>query len=81
MRMGPWQALGNVLLVGEGNLSFANSLLKIPNAQITEMTATTFEKENNVSDDTRQNAQKLQGNGALVLHGVDATQLGSVLIN
>ena len=40
IRFGPWQGLGNVLLVGEGNLSFAKSLFRHPTAHITHMTAT-----------------------------------------
>ncbi len=74
-RLGPWQGLGDALLVGEGNLSFAKSLLSQPTAQITHMTATTYEKERNVSDNARQNALYLKQCGVLVIHGVDATNL------
>mgnify|MGYP002713193696 CR=1 FL=1 len=75
IRLGPWQNLGDTLLVGEGNLSFAKSLLSQPAAQITHMTATTYEKERNLSDEAQQNASLLQRYGALVMHGVDATHL------
>ena len=61
--------------MGEGNLSFAKSLLRQPAAQITHMTATTFEKEKNLSDESIQNAHALKCAGAFVLHGIDATHL------
>lgn len=41
-KLEPWRNLGNTLLVGEGNLSFAKSLLFLP-CGIASMTATTFE--------------------------------------
>ncbi len=50
MRLGPWQNMGDILLVGEGNLSFAKSLLRHPSAHVTHMTATVFEKEKKVSE-------------------------------
>lgn len=75
IRLGPWQGLDDTLLVGEGNLSFAKSLLPQPAAQITHMTATTYEKEKDLSDEARQNAAPLQRCGALVMYGVDATYL------
>lgn len=75
IRKGPWQNLGHVLLVGEGNLSFAKSLLKIDGNQITHMFATTFENSRDLSDEALQNAQLLKCNGAQVLHNVDATKL------
>ncbi len=75
MRLGPWQALGDVLLVGEGNLSFAKSLLKIPTAHITYMIATTFESEKNLPDGAAENAQNLKCCSAKIMHNVDATHL------
>ena len=75
IRLGPWQNLGDTLLVGEGNLSFATSLLSQPAAQITHMAATTYEKERNISEETRQNASYLQRCGTSVMHGIDATHL------
>lgn len=74
MRNEPWQNLGDALLVGEGNMSFAKSLIN-KSAQITHMTATTLEKENSLTDEAHQNASALQRQGAIVLHGVDATKL------
>lgn len=75
MRRGPWQELGDILLVGEGNLSFAKSLLCQPTARITHMIATTYETEKNLSDETRQSVADLRRHGATVMHGVDATHL------
>ena len=75
LRIGPWHALGDVLLVGEGNLSFSQSLLRLPSAQVMRMTATTFEKERDLNDETMNNARDLKQRGVLVLHDVDATKL------
>ncbi len=79
MRLAPWQALGDTLLVGEGNLSFAKALLRLPATAITHMTATTYEKGRDVSDETSFNAYELKRLGALVLHDVDATKLNKSL--
>ncbi len=75
IRLGPWQALGDVLLVGEGNLSFAKTLLKMPAAHITHMIATTFESEKNLPDGATKNVQIIKCNGAQIMHNVDATHL------
>ncbi len=75
IRLGPWQALGETLLVGEGNFSFAKSLLLLPAARITHMTATSFEKENDFNEETASNVRDLKRLGTLVLHNVDATRL------
>jgi len=78
MRYEPWQQLGDVLLVGEGNMSFAKGLLDMP-AQITQMTATTFEKEKDLTEEALKNANHLKQSGALVMHGIDATKLDTSL--
>lgn len=75
IRLGPWHSLGDVLLVGEGNMSFAKSLLNMPAVQVTDMTVTTFEKEKILSDDTINTANILKQCGANVIHSVDATHL------
>ncbi len=75
IRTGPWQGLGDTLLVCEGNMSFAKSLLALPTAQITHITATTFEKEKDLSDETIENANLLKRVGAFIIHDVDATKL------
>ena len=79
IRLGPWCYLGDVLLVGEGNLSFAKSLLSMPASQITHMVATTYEKPRMLSGETVMHAQALQRCGAYVMHGVDATKLNEAL--
>lgn len=75
MRLGPWCHIGDVLLVDEGNLSFAKSLLTLSETQITHMTATTYEKPRTLSGDAIRNAYKLRQCGAHVLHDIDATKL------
>jgi len=75
IRLGPYQNLGNTLLVGEGNLSFAKSLLSFPATRITSITATTFETERQLSNETKINALWLKQTGANVCHGIDATKL------
>lgn len=77
-RLAPWQNLGETLLVGEGNLSFAKSLLSLP-CGITSMTATTFEKQKDISVETKDNATILHCHGATVYHGVDAARLNDRL--
>jgi hypothetical protein len=66
---------GDLLFVGEGNLSFALNIAKMPTVNASRMTATTYEKENDISDLTRQNAKSLRAMGARVNHGVDAACL------
>ncbi len=75
-RLEPWQNLENTLLIGEGNLSFAKSLLFLP-CGITHMTATTFEKQKELSNETKDNAVLLNCHGATVYHDVDATRLST----
>jgi hypothetical protein len=79
MRIGPWCALGDVLLVGEGNLSFAGSLLRLPQAGVTHMTATVFEKNKDLSEETINNAQAIKRCGGEILSAVDATKLEQAL--
>lgn len=75
IRMGAWHGLGDVLLVGEGNLSFAKTLMTLPQTGETRVTATVFEKERNISDETAKNAQSILHKGGEVLYGVDAIRL------
>lgn len=75
IRFGPWQGLGDILLVGEGNLSFAKSLIRQPISQINYMVATTYETKKNTSDEAQENASDLQQLGANVIYGVDGTKL------
>lgn len=75
----PWKDLGNVLLVGEGNLSFAKSILNMPALGVSAMTATTYEGERSLSDEGKANARQLQRMGAIVMHNVDAANLDDAL--
>ncbi len=71
----PWKNLGNVLLVGEGNLSFAKNLLNASSSGITGMISTTYEAERSLSDEGKTNANFLRCRGAVVMHNIDATYL------
>jgi 25S rRNA (uracil2634-N3)-methyltransferase len=66
---------GDILFVGEGNLSFALHIAKMPAVNAAKVTATTYEDEKDISDYTRQNAKVLRIAGAWVEHGVDAANL------
>lgn len=68
-------ASGKTLFVGEGNLSFATSLLGRKGIISDNITATTFEIESELSEKGRNNAQFLSSAGARVLYNVDATKL------
>ena len=81
LRAESWVNLGSVLLVGAGNLSFARSLLNKPMTSIESAIATTFEAQRNLFDETLRNASLLRCCGVRVIHRVDATRLGSGLIN
>ena len=70
-------ASGKTLLVGEGNLSFALALAKHPSINARKIIASTFEGNNNLSEEAIANAEKLKSLGALALHNVDATKLSS----
>lgn len=70
-------ASGRTLLVGEGNLSFALTLAKHPSINARKIIASTFEGNNNLSEEALANAEKLKTLGTLALHNVDATKLSS----
>ncbi len=72
-------ARGRTLLVGEGNLSFTRSLANSPNVITNKLVASTFEKTDDLLEETIANATVLRGMGATVLHGVDATSLSKTL--
>jgi hypothetical protein len=69
---------GKILLVGDGNLSFAYSLMSKPKLNPKNITATIFEKQLEISDETSNNASKLRSKGFRVLYGVDAGKLGAI---
>jgi 25S rRNA (uracil2634-N3)-methyltransferase len=67
--------IGDLLFVGEGNLSFALNIASMPSVNAAKVTATTYEDERNISDDTQQNAKALRTMGAWVEHGINAMNL------
>ena len=68
-------AAGSVLLVGEGNLSFTESLITKNRIRPTKLTATTFSNPHQLLPSTLERANKLNSVGVQVMHGVDATEL------
>lgn len=66
---------GNALLTGEGNLSFAISLLRKSPTSGSHVTATTFEAESSWAGQTTKNARTLRQYGASVRGAIDATRL------
>lgn len=72
-------ALGDVLLVGEGNLSFALALARQSGPYTRRIFATTFERAQSLQSEARRNASYLRALGAQVAHGVDATKLEASL--
>ncbi|XP_018081402.1 ferredoxin-fold anticodon-binding domain-containing protein 1-like [Xenopus laevis] len=67
----------NILLVGEGNFSFSVCLCDLSRGRF-HITATCFEAEDKVCRQTLawNNVQHLRERGAVVVFGVDATDLG-----
>jgi len=72
-------ASGRCLLVGEGNLSFARSLLNFQRVSPSKIVATTFERLNSLSEETITNAKYISGKGVVILNGVNARKLGVAL--
>lgn len=79
----PFKASDRILLIGEGNFSFALALLQHPPAPLDHLlpanitaTALDTEKECNAKyPDAEENVRVLREKGAQVLFGVDATKL------
>ncbi len=69
---------GKILLVGEGNLSFAASLASRAGRLASKIVATTFEAETEWQTQTADNAKRLRRYGAVVRGAVDATKLEEV---
>lgn len=78
LHLEPWIYLGDTLLVGEGNLSFAKTLLDRPMACVSRMIATTYETSQNLSNRAIKNSDYLQWKNAIVLHDVDAMHLEKI---
>ena len=68
---------GRTLFVGEGNLSFTLSIANTPLITPNRLIATTFESETELSEEAKENADKLHKMGATVIYGVDATKLST----
>ena len=66
-------SLGSTLFVGEGNMSFANCIIE-HNAAIKTI-VTVFEKEKDLTSQTKSNADELYRKGAKVFYEIDATNL------
>jgi len=68
-------AEGKTLLVGEGKFSFSYSLTKKQRINPKNLVTTTFEKENELSDEAINNIEKLKAADVLILYKVDAMNL------
>jgi hypothetical protein len=69
-------ASGKVLLVGEGNLSFTEANLNLNRNIPSNVTATIYEKEEDIKDEsTLRRAEELRNRGVNVEYDVDATRL------
>ena len=79
----PFRPSDNILLIGEGNFSFAVALLQhpptplahLPSANIVATAYDTEEECYSKYPDAEQNVRVLREKGAQVLFGVDATRL------
>lgn len=71
-------AKGKTLLVGEGNLSFSLSLAKKQRIIPTNILASTYEKERELSPEAKANAAALTRRGAKVIHGVDSAKIAGI---
>ena len=67
---------GRILLVGEGNLSFAQSLASQEGRSPASITATDLTPEEQADADALKRARALRQRGVTVEFGVDATKLG-----
>ena len=71
--------MGNVLFVGEGNLSFALTMSCKPRVPTSSILATVYEAEQDLTDTAYNNARKLLKLGCSVKTGVDATRLSDTI--
>ena len=71
-------AKGSALLVGEGNLSFSLALTRKKRIDPSNLTATTYEKERDLSSEAAANAVKLKSLGVRLLYGLNSSQIGAV---
>lgn len=71
--------MGSVLFAGEGNLSFAMAMSHEPRVPISSNLATVYEAEEDLTNTTYDNAQKLLKLGCNIKTGVDATRLSDTI--
>lgn len=71
--------MGNVLFVGEGNLSFALTMSSKPHVPTSSILATVYEREETLTDMAYDNARKLLNIGCSVKTNVDATNLSDTI--
>ncbi|KAJ7292939.1 hypothetical protein C8J57DRAFT_1267621 [Mycena rebaudengoi] len=82
----PYRATDKILLIGEGNFSFARSLIKDAPAELEELppsniTATAYDTEQQCYEkypEAEEIVEELKARGVEVLFAVDATQLGKI---
>ncbi|KAJ7492251.1 hypothetical protein FB451DRAFT_1217591 [Mycena latifolia] len=82
----PFRATDRILLIGEGNFSFARALVVDPPAELEHLparniTATAYDTEQACYEkypDAEEIVRELRAGGIEVLFGIDATQLGKV---
>lgn len=72
-------AMGQTLFVGEGNLSFALSIVRNERINPYYITATTYETLSVLTTETKRNASALRELGAIVAHNVDGANIGRTL--
>jgi len=75
----PWSQLGKTLLIGEGNFTFANSIIMMLELGISNLTATALEAENKLDEETKAAIEEIQQTGGAVILGVDAAKLSDSL--
>lgn len=69
--------IGDTLLVGEGNFSFALSIASSKNLSANNLIATCFEREGETTEETKKNIKNLKDLSIRVLFNVDCTKLAN----
>jgi 25S rRNA (uracil2634-N3)-methyltransferase len=84
----PFRPTDKILLIGEGNFSFARALVCDPPPELASLppnsvTATTYDTEEECYEkypDARDIVASIEAKGVEVLFGVDATKVGKVRV-
>jgi 25S rRNA (uracil2634-N3)-methyltransferase len=66
---------GQALFVGEGNMSFARSLIDLNGGIGPSLVVTTYENSRDIDAETKNNAIILEDSGAKIIYGVDAENI------